>query len=166
MLWRLRAMRTSITIIISLAFLVGAAGSATDDPYGTLTPSERTLLKPQIERWIHDQVKHDWSDMWEIQDQTPELKNDLLLGRKDAPNMDRNQYVQAMRDTIGIGYPEIKAFKLTEVDKETDGFQVVGCARLQREEWKRVTVQYVHLRLANGKILFGLYEGSGEDCKL
>lgn len=159
-------MRTSITIIISLAFLIGAAGSATDDPYGPLTPSDRTLLKPQIERWIHDQVKHDWSDMWEIQDQTPELKNDLLLGRKDAPDMDRNQYVQAMRNTIGIGYPEIKAFKLTEVDKETDGFQVVGCARLQREEWKRVTVQYVHLRLANGKILFGLYEGSGEDCKL
>jgi hypothetical protein len=107
-----------------------------------------------------------WSDSWEIQDQTPELKNELLLGRKDAPDMDRNEYVQAMRSTIGIGYPEIKAFTLTEVDKEADGFQVVGCAKLQREEWKKVTEQYVHLKVVNGKVLFGMYEGSGEPCKL
>jgi hypothetical protein len=103
--------------------------------------------------------------MWEIQDQTPELKNELLLGNRDAPDMNRNEYVQAMQTTVGIGYPEIRAFKLTEVDKEDGGFQVVGCAKLQREEWKKITEQYVHLKVVNGKALFGLYEGSGVECK-
>jgi hypothetical protein len=159
-------MKTRIAVMILLGLLISASIDAATDPFGQLTSAEKALLKPQIERWIHDQLKHDWSDMWEIQDQTPELKNELLLGRKDAPDMDRNEYVQATRGTIGIGYPEIKAFRLTEVDKEADGFQVVGCAKLQREEWKRITEQYVHLRVVNGKVLFGLYQGSGEECKL
>ncbi len=119
-----------------------------------------------FERWIHDQVKHDWPDLWEIQSQTPELKNSLLLGRRDAPDMDRKQYVGAMRGTIGIGYPEIKAFTLTEVDKEADGFQVVGCARLQRGEWTATTIQYIHVKLVNGKALFGWSDSSAERCKV
>jgi hypothetical protein len=155
----------ALTAITLLVWLLSVSVSATE-PYESITPAEKVLLKPQIERWIHDQIKHDWSDMWEIQDQTPALKNELLLGRKDAPDMARNEYMQAMKDTIGVGYPEIKAFKLTEVDKEADGFQVVGCAKLQREEWKKITIQYVHLRVVNGKVLFGLYEGSGEECRL
>lgn len=159
-------MNTRIAVMTFLGLLLSASIDAATDPFGRLTSAEKALLKPQIERWIHDQLKHDWSDMWEIQDQTPELKSDLLLGRKDAPDMDRNEYVQAMRSTIGIGYPEIKAFMLTEVDKEVDGFQVVGCAKLQREGWKKTTEEYVHLRVVNGKVLFGRYEGSGVECKL
>jgi hypothetical protein len=114
------AMVTGLLLSFSLATVT--------DPFSSLNQVERALLKPQIERWARDQVKHDWPDLWEIQDQTPALKNELLLGRKEAPDMDRRQYVEAMQETIGIGYPEIKAFTLTEVDKEADGFQVVGCA--------------------------------------
>jgi hypothetical protein len=158
-------MKNPIVMIVLIALFATVSVAATD-PYESLTPAERTLLKPQIERWIHDQIKHDWSDMWEIQDQTPPLKNELLLGHKDGPDMDRNQYAQAMRNTIGIGYPEIKGFKLTEIDREADGFQVVGCAKLQREEWRKTTIQYVHLRIVNKQVFFGLYEGSGEDCRL
>jgi hypothetical protein len=55
---------------------------------------------------------------------------------------------------------------LTEVDKEVDGVQVVGCAKLQREEWKKTIEEYVHLKVVDGRVLFGLYEGSGTECKL
>ena len=160
-------MKALANLIMLLGLLVAVGVGAATDPFGSLTPAEKALLKPQIERWIHDQVKHDWSDLWEIQDQTPrELKNSLLLGRKDAPDMDRKQYVDAMRSTIGIGYPEIKAFTLTEVDREADGFQVVGCARLQREEWRATTIQYIHVKLVNGKALFAWPDGSAEQCKV
>jgi hypothetical protein len=71
-----------------------------------------------------------------------------------------------MRSTIGIGYPEIKAFTLTEVDIEAGGFQIVGGARLQREEWKATHIQYVHAKLVNGKALLGWPDGSGEQCKV
>jgi hypothetical protein len=157
-------MRASFLVLL-FPFLMITAVLAATDPFASLTPSDKALLKLQIERWIHDQVKHDWADLWEMQEQTPELKNELLLGNKDAPDMDRKQYEKAMRDTIGTGYPEIKAFTLTEVDKESDGFQVVGCARLQREEWKANTIQYIHLKIVDGKVRFGWPDGSGEACK-
>ena len=159
-------MRALVSQMMLVVLLVAGGTAAAADPFGSLTLADKTLLKPQIERWIHDQVKHDWSDLWEIQDQTPELKNSLLLGLKDAPDMDRKQYVEAMRSTIGSGYPEIAGFTLTEVDKETDGFQIVGCARLKREEWRATTVQYIHVKVEKGTVLFGWPDGSGEQCKL
>lgn len=158
---------SNLVIVLSLLITFGTFGlGAATEPFGALTPAEKALLKPQIERWIHDQTRHDWSDLWEIQDQTPELKNSLLLGHKDAPDMDRKQYVEAMRGTIGSGYPEMKAFTLTEVDKEADGFQVVGCAKLQREEWRATTIQYIHAKIVDGKVRFGWPDGSADECKL
>ena len=160
----MKATFTSILILFSLA--VGVPESIPSDPYIALSQSEKSLLKPQVERWVRDQLKHDWSDLWEIQDQTPELKNVLLMGRKDAPDMTREEYVQAMRGTIGTGFPAIKAFRLTEVDREEGGFQVVGCAKMQREEWKQTSIQYVHIRVVNGTTRFGLIDGSPEECSL
>src|SRR5271166_1144916 len=80
------------------------------DPYNALSSEEKVLLKPAIERWTRDQIKHNWADLWEIQDQTSEVKNELLLGQRDAPDMNRARYVQAMRETMGTGFPEINAF--------------------------------------------------------
>jgi hypothetical protein len=44
--------------MILLGLLTRARIDATTDPFGQLAPAEETLLKPQIERWIHDQLKH------------------------------------------------------------------------------------------------------------
>jgi hypothetical protein len=159
-------MKALVTVFLAFGVCAALAASATDDPYQTISSANQALLKPQIERWVRNQTTHNWSDMWEIQDQTPELKNELLSGRRDAPDMNRNQYVEAMRDTMGSGYPEIKAFTLVEVDNEVDGFQVVGCAKKQREEWKQTSIEYVHVRIVHGRVLFGLPDGSSEECKL
>jgi hypothetical protein len=150
--------------VVALSIVLAASGAS--NPYDKLSPEERTLLKPQIERWVRDQVNENWADLWEIQDQTAELKNEVLLGRRDAPDMSRDEFAAAMRETIGIGDPKIKAFTVTEVDKERDGFQLVGCASLQREAWKKTSIQYIHVRVVNGKVLFGWPDGSPEDCRL
>jgi hypothetical protein len=133
-----------------------------------LSPDQKTLLKPQIERWIHDQVKHDWADMWEIQDQTPESKNELLLGQKDAPDLDRIEYVQAMQETIGVGYPTIEAFTLRAVEVKDDGkvLRISGCARERREEWKKTGLIYVRAKVIDGKALFELPPVGDEPCEL
>ncbi|MGA2355909.1 MAG: hypothetical protein ABSG02_15540 [Terriglobales bacterium] len=157
-------MKGAFTILVLVVAVLSASGAT--DAYELISATDKTLLKPQVERWIRDQVKHDWSDLWEIQDQTREMKNSLLLGNKDAPDIDRHQYVQAMRATIGTGYPEIRAFTLSEVDKEPDGFQVVGCAKMRREEWAQTSIEYIHVRIVNGKALFGWPDGSPEPCKL
>jgi hypothetical protein len=153
-------------LAISFGIALILTGAPIGDPYGPLTPDEKTLLKPQIDRWVHDQVKHDWADMWEIQDQTSELKNDLLLGQRDAPDMDRSHYVQAMRETIGVGYPEIKSFRLLEIRREDSGFWILGCGKKQREEWKQTSITDVHARIVKGKVIFGLPGGTPDPCQL
>lgn len=136
------------------------------DPYSALSQNERDLLKPYVERWVRDQTKHDWSDLWEIQDQTPELKNELLLGEKNAPDMNRSRFIQAMTATIGSGYPEIKEFRLTDVHRESEGFRIEGCGKLQRENWKQTSVTSVHGRVVDKKVVFGLPESTPDHCKL
>jgi hypothetical protein len=158
--------RMKIASSFGFAFVFMLAALPASDPYSSLSQSEKELLKPQVERWIRDQIKHDWSDLWEIQDQTPELKNELLLGQKDAPDMDRNRYVQAMRATIGSGYPEIKAFTLNEIQRENGGFRVEGCGRLQRENWKQTSVTNVRTKIVNNKVVFGLPDLTPDPCKL
>jgi hypothetical protein len=152
-------------IAISLAFAATLLAVPVSDPYASLASSEKTLLAPQVERWIHDQVKHDWSDMFEIQDQTSQLKNELLL-KRDAPDMDRKQYIQAMQQTMGVGYPEIKAFTLREIRHEGDVFRVLGCGKLQREDWKQTSITEVRVSIVNGKTMFGLPILTPELCKL
>ena len=80
--------------------------------------------------------------------------------------MDRSNYVQAMQETMGIGYPEIKAFTLHEIRREDGGFWVLGCGKLQREEWKQTSITDVHIRIVQGKPKFGLSGGTPELCKL
>ena len=155
-----------LLVASAMALACMLSSTPVSDPYGSLTPGERTLLKFQIERWIRDQTKHDWTDMWEIQDQTPDLKNEILLGQKGAPDLDRIQYVQAMRATIGIGFPEIKAYTLREIRRENGGFWILGCGKLQREEWKQTSMTDVHVKVVNGKAMFGLPGGTPEPCKL
>jgi hypothetical protein len=81
---RPRAMTAVANLIMLSGLLVTLGVGAATEPFGSLSLAEKALLKPKIERWVRDQIKHDWTDLWEIQDQTPELKNELLLGRKCA----------------------------------------------------------------------------------
>jgi len=155
-----------MTKLVILAIVLAQAAAPVGDPYGLLTPDEKKILQPQIERWAHDQAKHDWADMWEIQDQTSELKNELLLGRRDAPDMDRDQYVRAMLATVGFGYPEMKAFALREIRKEDAGFWILGCGKLQRETWRQTSITKVHVRMVDGRPKFGLPAATPESCRL
>jgi hypothetical protein len=157
-------MKVASTVVFAFVFMLASLPAS--DPYSTLSQSRKKFLKPQVERWIHDQIKHDWYDLWEIQEQTSELKNELLCGQTDPPDMDRNQYVQAMRATIGSGFPEIKSFTLNEIQHENGGFRVEGCRSLQRENWKQTSVTNVHARIENNNVLFGLPEFTPAPCKL
>ncbi len=60
--------------LFRVAALAALTALPQSDPYAAPNSEERAKLEPQIERWIHDQTKHAWSNMWEIQDQTPEPK--------------------------------------------------------------------------------------------
>jgi hypothetical protein len=154
------------TSAFAVLFLFALIAHGTSDPYAALTPEQRKILQPAIERWIHDQIKHDWADLWEIQDQTGDLKNELVSGQRTAPDLIKTQFVEAMKETIGIGYPEIKAFRLLDVKTEGDGFSVIGCGREQREEWHQVRITFVHVRIVDGKPKFDLHGGNSDTCEM
>jgi hypothetical protein len=111
---RMKRARLVLTVICSISTFATARTSP--DPYASLSAEEKAVLKPGIERYVHDQLKQNWADLWEIQDQTSDLKNELLLGNRTAPDMTKEQFVAAMKEMIGTGgYPIMREFELRTV---------------------------------------------------
>lgn len=71
-----------------------------------------------------------------------------------------------MNQTINIGYPEISAFKLEGAKAEPRGYLIWGCGEQRREDWKQTSITYVHARIIEGKLLFGLHGGNPDACRL
>ncbi len=137
---------------------------ATSDPYSTLAPEQKSLLKPVVERYVHDQIKQDWADLWDIQDQTSDLKNELLLGHRDAPDLSKEQFVSAMRETIGTGYPRLRSFELREVKVDKGNFIMIGCGYATREEWKQRGFVIAGIRIVEGKPKVDLWSMTSDSC--
>jgi hypothetical protein len=148
-------------VLFTITVLLGAG----KDPYSALTPAQRTILQPVIERYVRDQIEQDWGDLWEIQDQTSDLKNELLLGNRDAPNLTKQQFVAAMRETIGSGYPRLRSFDLREVKPDNGNFVMIGCGFATREEWKQQRFVIAGIRIVDGKGLVDLFSMTPDSCK-
>lgn len=151
--------------VLLFLLTITAFASPSADPYSALSDQQKIIIKPLVTRWVHDQIKQNWKDLWEIQDQTSDLKNELLFDRS-APDMDQKRYVEAMRGTMNSGYWVIQNFTLREIRIEKDGFWIIGCGKLQREAWRHTNITDVHIRMVNGKPMFGLPGQSGEPCTL
>ena len=149
----------SATFLMTLGLL-----GATTDQYSTLAPEQKSLLKPVVERYVRDQIKQDWADLWEIQDQTSDLKNELLLGHRDAPDLSKDQFISAMRDTIGTGYPRLRSFELREVKVDKDNFIMIGCGYATREEWKQKGLVIAGIRIVEGKPKVDLWSMTSDSC--
>src|SRR3984885_4701859 len=138
---------------------------ATTDPYSTLAPEQKSLLKPVVERYVGDQIKQDWADLWEIQDQTSDLKNELLLGNRTAPDMTKEQFVTAMKEMIGTGgYPIMRGFELRTVKADKGNFVVIGCAKATRESWHQTGFVVFGARIAEGKPKFDRWSVTSNSC--
>lgn len=148
-------------VLCAVTALLGAG----NDPYSAVTPAQRTILQPVIERYVRDQIKQDWADLWEIQDQTADLKNELLQGRRDAPNLTKQQFVAAMRETIGSGYPRLRSFDLREIKPDNGNFVMIGCGLATREEWKQQRFVIAGIRIVDGKALVDLFSMTPDSCK-
>lgn len=146
-----------------LLMTLGLLG-ATRDPYSTLMPEQKSLLKPVVERYVHDQVTSNWADLWNIQDQTSDLKNVLLLGDRDAPDLSKEHFVSAMRETIGTGYPRLRTFELREVKVDNGNFVMIGCGYATRENWKQEGIVIAGIRIVDGKPKVDLWSMTSDPC--
>lgn len=150
----------STLLLLSLGLL-----GATSNPYATLTTDQTALLKPVVERYVRDQVKQDWDDLWEIQDQTSDLKNELLLGRRDAPDLSKKDFVSAMRELIETGgYPRLRSFQLKEVRVDKGNFIMIGCGKATRETWSGTGFVIAGIRIVDGKPKFDIWSMTSDSC--
>lgn len=138
---------------------------AGNDPYSRVTAAQRAILQPVIERYVRDQIRQDWGDLWEIQDQTADLKNELLSGQRDAPTLTKQQFMEAMRETIGSGYPRLRSFDLREVKPENGNFLMIGCGVATREAWKQQRFVIAGIRIVGSKAFVDLFGMMPDACK-
>ena len=157
---------TLVLLIFAICVLDAFAAPQTPpDPYASLSPEERAILKPGIERYVHDQLKQNWADLWEIQDQTSDVKNELLMGNRTAPDMTKEQFVSAMKEMIGTGgYPRMREFELRVARADKGNFIVIGCARATRESWHQTGFVIFGARIVDGKAKFDIWSMTSDTC--
>jgi hypothetical protein len=153
----LREVLTAAPFFISLTLFAQAS-----DPYASITPEQKAVLQPGIERYIKDQLHEKWDDLYQIQDQTSDLKNELLLGERDAPDMTRDQYVKAMKYTLATGgFPRLKGFSLSMVRADKGNFIVIGCGQATRESWHGTGTVIFGARIVDGQAKFDIWGMTG-----
>jgi hypothetical protein len=157
--------RATLVLTVICAISTFAAAQTSPDPYASLSAEEKAVLKPGIERYVHDQLKQNWADLWEIQDQTSDLKNELLLGNRTAPDMTKEQFVAAMKEMIGTGgYPIMREFELRTVKADKGNFVVIGCAKATRESWHQTGFVVFGAKIAEGKPKFDIWSVTSNSC--
>jgi hypothetical protein len=148
--------KTRLAILgFGLIFTSALARTAKNDPFAGIAPQDRSVLEPAISRYTHDQMKHDWTDLWQIDEQDIDTKRDFLL-KDDSPAVSREQYVERKEEAIASGgVPLMSSFELISVVPQSDGFLISGCAAAKRESFhfKGIVEFIAHVR--NGKATFG-----------
>ena len=158
----LDAMKALIYMAVILMAL--RVANASTDPFTELSPKQKALVKPVIERYVHDQITENWGDLWEISDQTPDLKNELLSGNRNAPDMTKEQFVSAMRETIGTGLPRLHSFDLLQVKVDQGNLTMVGCGYATREGWKKKGLVIAGIKIVNGRAKMDIFAMTSDTC--
>lgn len=144
--------RTALFLIFSTLILVGASKP---DPFVSVRPSDRALLEPAIRRFAQDEMKLNWSDFWEIDEQDVATKRDFGL-KDDASLVDRQDYIEHKEDALASGgVPVMTSFDLTSVVPDGDGFVVNGCSSAKRESFHFKGIIEVEAHVRQGKVTFG-----------
>jgi hypothetical protein len=157
--------RFALIFVASFSLSAFASAQTISDPYASLSPVEKAILKPGVERYVHDQLKQNWADLWEIQDQTSDVKNELLSGNRTAPDMTKDQFVSAMKEMIGTGgYPRMREFELRVAKTDKGNFIVIGCARATRESWHQTGFVIFGARIVDGKPKFDIWSMTSDSC--
>lgn len=143
--------------LIALALLMIAPPVRTQapSPFATVDPHVRVLLEPAITRFSKDEIKMDWKDLWEIDEQDVARKRDFLL-KDDAAPVNRDQYLLLMNQALeGGGVPVMTSFQLIKVAPQSDGFLVSACVAAKRESFHFKGIVEILAHLRDGKVTFG-----------
>jgi hypothetical protein len=130
-----------------------ASSQISRDPYASLGPEEKGILKPAVERYVRDQANQNWADLWEIYDQIPDIEFKRDTRRPDdAPPLEREQFAKAWQELISSGsIPYLTKLQVIEVHSTAKGFIVRGCGEAKRESFHFKGLLDIEVHLDNEK---------------
>jgi len=149
------SIKAKILTLSFLPVLFVAIGASKANPFAAVQPADRALLEPAIKRFAQDQMKLNWNDLWEIDEQDIVTKRDFSL-KDDAPSVQRSEYVERKEDALASGgVPVLTSFELTSVTPDGDGFIVNSCSAAKREGFHFKGIIEVKAHIRQGKVTFG-----------
>ena len=95
-------LKTQNLCVILLLLTSRIPFASSSDQFASVRPQDKTLLEPAIKRFSQDQIKHNWADLWEIDEQDIDTKRDFLL-KDDAPAVPKKEYVERKEGSIASG---------------------------------------------------------------
>jgi hypothetical protein len=151
-------MRYAKVVLFAVAICVAsrfATPQTSQDPFASLRAEESELIKPVVERYIRDQAKQNWADLWDIYDQNSDIEFKRNTRRSDnAAPLDREQFAKAWQELTSNGsMPHLTKLQVTEVHSTSKGFIVRGCGEAKRENFHFKGLLSIEVQLDNGKPL-------------
>lgn len=135
-----------------LPFLLAAKG----DLYLRVAPADRQLLKDGIDRYVRDQIKRDWSDLFEIKIPGFAIVADYDDLSDKAPVLSKSEFVDVMNEQVSNGSrPFMQSFNLKSITPVKGGYEVRGCSKAQRESFHFKGILTFAAYISDGRVRFG-----------
>jgi hypothetical protein len=141
-----------LVLLILLPFLFAAR----TDVYQQVGSADRQPLKQGVERYTQDQIKRNWSDLFEIKipGYAIDADYDDLSGK--TPVHSKKDFVDAMDERVSNGsLPFMQSFDLTSITPVKGGYEVRGCSKAQRESFHFKGIVKFTAYVSDGQVRFG-----------
>jgi hypothetical protein len=109
-----------------------------------------------VKRYARDQIKRNWSDLFELKIPGYAVSADYddLSGK--APVLTKRQFTEEMENAVSSGsQPVMQSFDLMSVVPVEGGYEVHACSRAQRESFHFKGVVKFTAYLSSGQVHFG-----------
>jgi hypothetical protein len=128
------------------------------DLYEQVPPADRQPLKQGIKRYTQDQIKRDWTDLFDVAIPGYAIDTDYddLSGK--APALSKNNFAHALDERVGNGMlPFMESFNLVSITPVKGGYEIRGCSKAQRESFHFKGILRFTAYDSNGQIRFGAW---------
>jgi hypothetical protein len=139
-------------LLILLPFLVAAK----TDLYQQVALADRPLLKDGLDRYVRDQIKRNWSDLFEIKIPGYAIDTNYDDLSANAPALSKKAFADAMEERVSNGsLPFMQSFDLVSITPMNGGYEVRGCSKAQRESFHFKGIVKLNAYVSNGQVHFG-----------
>ena len=124
--------------------------------YDRVALADRQSLKEGLERYMRDQIKHNWADLFEIKILGYPIDTDYddLSGK--VPVLSKKEFVDEMDERVSNGsLPSMQSFDLVSITPVKGGYEVRGCSRAQRENFHFKGIVKLTAYISDGQVRFG-----------